>query len=132
MAGRQCHKRLYLECFHRDLADPVDEQQQAVFDTGTRVGELARDLWPGGVLITEDHFHHRDAIESTMRTLSDPTVFSVFEGAFPYDDIRIRADIINRVDKNLYDLIEVKSTTSAKEEHVPDAAIQLQCLVDAA
>ena len=23
MAGIQCEKRLYLECYHRDLADPV-------------------------------------------------------------------------------------------------------------
>ena len=107
MAGLQCHKRLYLECFHRNLADPVDEQQQAIFDTGSRVGELARDMWPGGVLITEDHLHHRDAIESTIRALSDPTVSSVFESAFLYDDIRMRADIINRVGEDLYDIVEV-------------------------
>ena len=42
MAGLQCLKRLYLECYDRDLADPVDETQQAIFDTGTGVGELAR------------------------------------------------------------------------------------------
>jgi len=43
MAGLQCLKRLYLECYDRDLADPVDETQQAIFDTGTGVGELARE-----------------------------------------------------------------------------------------
>ncbi len=48
MAGQQCHKRLYLECFHRDLAGPVDSQSQARFDEGQRVGELARALRPGG------------------------------------------------------------------------------------
>jgi hypothetical protein len=128
MAGLQCHKRLYLECFHSELADPVDDQQQAIFDAGTRVGQLARDMWPGGVLVTEDHLHHREAIESAMRVLSDTAVSFVFEGAFLYDDIRIRADIFSRVGEDLYGLIEVKSTTSVKKEHVFDAAIQLHVL----
>ena len=55
MAGLQCHKRLYFECFNRNLADPVDKLQQAIFDPGTEVGVLARNLYPGGLLITEGH-----------------------------------------------------------------------------
>ena len=35
------------------------------------------------------------------------------------------------VDLPLFDLIEVKSTTSAKPEHIPDAAIQLYVLENA-
>ena len=58
MSGLQCHKRLYLECFHRDLADPISEQQQHIFDSGTEVGELARKLFPDGVLISVDHMDH--------------------------------------------------------------------------
>ena len=41
-AGLQCLKRLYLEYHRRELADPVSESQQDIFDTGTSVGELAR------------------------------------------------------------------------------------------
>ncbi len=53
MAGLQCPKRLYLECYHRDLADQVNVRQQALFDMGTEVGILAREIYPGGVLIEE-------------------------------------------------------------------------------
>ena len=42
LAGLQCLKRLYLDCHHRELADPVDATHQAVFDSGHAVGALAR------------------------------------------------------------------------------------------
>ena len=74
MVGLQCHKRLYLECFHPELADPLDVGRQAILDTGTQVGELARDLYPGGVQITEDHLHHRAAVSSTEKALADPSI----------------------------------------------------------
>ena len=128
MAGLQCHKRLYLECFNRDLADDVDEQQQAVFDTGTGVGELARGLYPGGLLITEDYLHHKEAIKSTEKALSDISIPALFEAAFRYDDIRIRADILVRAGDDCYDLIEFKSTTRVKNENIPDVSVQLYVL----
>jgi len=125
MAGLQCHKRLYLECFHPELADPFDVGRQAILDTGTQVGELARDSYPGGVMITEDHLHHRAAVSSTEKALADPFVQAIYEAAFVYDDIRIRADILSRSGDDMFDLIEVKSGTSVKQEHLPDVAVQL-------
>ena len=47
--GSQCAKRLYLYKFRPDLKEEVSNQQQAVFDRGTNVGILARNLFPGGV-----------------------------------------------------------------------------------
>ena len=128
MAGMQCHKRLYFECYHRELADEVSESQQAIFDTGTSVGELATNLCSGGILVTENHLHHEEAIETTRKLLDDPSVPAIFEAAFLYDDIRVRADLLPRVDVSAFDLIEVKSTTSTKEEHVFDVAVQLYVL----
>ena len=42
-AGLQCPKRLWLDCYRRDLAGPAVEVTQAVFDTGHRVGKVARE-----------------------------------------------------------------------------------------
>jgi hypothetical protein len=50
LSGLQCSKRLYLEISNRDLATPFDDATQAILDTRTEVGELARDRYPGGVL----------------------------------------------------------------------------------
>lgn len=127
-AGLQCLKRLYLEAFRRDLLPPADAVQQAIFDAGTRVGELARGLYPGGTLLPQDHLHINDAIAETARALAGPPVPAVYEGGFIFDNVRVRVDILPRSGHGRHDLIEVKSTTSVKQEHVPDVAIQLYVL----
>ena len=48
----------------------------------------------------------------------------LFEAAFQYDGILIRADILQRHPDNTWTLIEVKSSTKAKTEHLWDVAIQ--------
>lgn len=42
-----------IECYQRELADPKDQSQQALFDTGIAVGELARQRFPRGRLAEE-------------------------------------------------------------------------------
>lgn len=128
MSGLQCHKRLYLECYARELAEATDPYTRAIFDTGARVEALARRRHAGGVLVAEDHLHHEDAIERTRGALADPTVPAVYEAAFTWNDVRIRADILVRVTGDVFDLLEVKSSTSAKPEHEGDVAIQLAVL----
>jgi predicted RecB family nuclease len=129
MSGLQCHKRLYLECFHRDLADPVSEQQQQLFDSGTEVGKLARTLFPDGVLISEDHMDHQGAMAATQRALASNLVPAIYEAAFLHDGIRIRADVLVPHKGGDFDLVEVKSTTRLKDEHVSDVGIQLYVLL---
>jgi hypothetical protein len=34
LSGRQCQLKLWLECYDRELAVPVDSAIQAIFDTG--------------------------------------------------------------------------------------------------
>ena len=128
MAGLQCHKRLYLECYHRDLADPVDTGQQAIFDMGTRVGEVARGLYPNGVLVHEDHFHHDAAVSSTDMALGNTALPAVYEAAFLHDDVRMRVDLLRRADDRAFEFAEVKSSTRVKEEHLYDTGIQIYVL----
>jgi len=49
--GLQCHKYLWLEKNRPELKDPISESQEAVFQSGTDVGMLAHDLFPGGIEI---------------------------------------------------------------------------------
>jgi predicted RecB family nuclease len=53
---------------------------------------------------------------------------AVFEAAFVYNDIRIRVDILERAGNNSWNLVEVKSSTAAKEIHLPDVAVQFYVL----
>ena len=127
-AGLQCLKRLYLESYHRDLADPVAESQQYRFDTGNEVGELARRRFPGGRLIEETHLQHDRAVATTKSLLSADTVPPLYEAAFTFEGIRMRADILRKSVGDAFDVIEVKSTTGVREAYILDVAIQLYVL----
>jgi predicted RecB family nuclease len=126
-AGLQCHKKLWLKCFEPSLADPVDEIRQAIFDQGTRVGELARERYPGGVLVSEDYTQQAAALRTTRRLIEEGVPI-VFEAAFEHDGVLVRADVIVRRPDGSWDLVEVKSTSKAKAEHVTDVAIQTHVL----
>lgn len=124
LSGLQCHLRLWNSCFNRELASEITPAQQALFGTGHEVGELATRLFPEGVLIREDHFHHEEAVQTTRNILQDPSVSTIFEAAFLYHDVRIRVDILSRLDNGRWNMIEVKSSSSVKDIHLPDVAIQ--------
>ena len=128
MAGLQCLKRLYLETYARELADPVDAATKAILDSGTDVGELARMRFPGGVLVGEEYDRHAQAVASTARAMRDESTPALFEAAFTFEGVRTRVDVLSRNDYGSYDIVEVKSSTSAKEEHIADAAIQVYVL----
>jgi len=128
MAGLQCPKILWLGINKPDIAAAPDRATQRVFDIGHRVGEYAQELFPGGVLIAEDHTQLSQAISKTTAAVSGG-VSAVFEATVAFNKILCRADILKRVEKtgNLWDIYEVKSSTSVKEQHYPDLAIQKYC-----
>ncbi len=127
MAGMQCHKRLYLETYQPELAGSADESGAAILEAGHAVGALARNRYPGGMLIGEDLDSSR-AQRATQDALRNPAVLAIFEPALSSDGVRIRADILARTRDQRFDLIEVKSTLDVKPEHEWDVAIQYQVL----
>ena len=124
-SGLQCLKRLYLECYNRELADEIGPALQAVFDTGNAVGEKARERFPGGRLVDESHLEHARAVETTRTLLGDASIPSLYEAAVTFENIRTRFDVLVRRDGQRFDLVEVKSSTGVKDEHITDVAIQL-------
>ena len=107
----------------RDAPELVpDPGLQAIFDQGTRVGELACERLPGGILVPNDDRRveaTREAIANGARTL--------YEASFVADDVFVAVDILVRADAG-WRLIEVKSTTCVKDVHIADAAIQTRVL----
>ncbi|HKJ00335.1 MAG TPA: DUF2779 domain-containing protein [bacterium] len=128
MAGWQCHKRLWLQLFRPELAEEVDAATQARFDEGTRVGELARGYVPGGTLLDESRKELAQALRRTQALLADRSVPALYEATFSHDDVLIRVDILARARDGSFDLIEVKSSTRVKPEHLWDVAIQAHVL----
>ena len=130
MAGRQCHKRLYLETYRPELAESADESSEATFEMGHAVGALARNRYSGGTLIGEE-LDWTAANRATRAALRDRGIPAIFEGALSFDRVRIRADILTRTRDKRFDLFEVKSTLDVKPEHEWDLAVQYYVLIGA-
>jgi predicted RecB family nuclease len=127
MAGRQCHKRLYLETYQSELAGSADESGDATFEMGHAVGALARNRYSGGVLIGEG-LDWAEADRATRGAPRDRAIPAIFEGALSFDRVRVRPDILTRARDRRFDLFEVKSTLDLKPEHEWDLAVQYHVL----
>jgi hypothetical protein len=92
LAGPQCHLRLWYQCYARDLAPEISPSQEAVCDTGHEVGRLTTRIYPGGVLIEENHLHNEEAVASIIKVMQNSAVKAINEAAFLYNDVRIRVD----------------------------------------
>jgi len=122
-SGLQCKKKLWLEINDREKASPLSKADERIFEQGTEVGIEARKSFPGGLLIEYDRSNPSSSVEKTKELIKDGAEV-LFEGAFFYDDTLILADILTKNEDSTWDLIEVKSTTSVKPQHIPDLAIQ--------
>ncbi len=123
----QCPRRLYLEVNHPDLSE-VSEATEAVMATGSEVGEVARTLHAGGVLI-EKQENLGEAIRLTGELIAAKPRKTLFEATFAHDDVLVRADILEP-QRKVWWLTEVKSSTEVKDYHVQDAAIQAHVLAE--
>jgi hypothetical protein len=62
--------------------------------------------------------------EKTKKILDSGTK-TIFQGRFETDTITCICDIVDRVEANIFDLYEIKSSTKVKPEHYPDLAFQV-------
>jgi hypothetical protein len=128
--GRQCSKLLWFRYNAKDQIPSPDEATQAVFDQGTEVGELAQQLFPGGIVVAPGIITPDEVIAATQKAIQ--TRRPLYEAAFVFHGGYARTDILVPVAGGAWDLIEVKSTTSLKEEvHLPDIAFQAFVLTGA-
>src|SRR5216117_2460818 len=122
-SGLQCHKKLWWEVHEPDALElQPDKVLQDLFDQGRQVGEAARARYPGGVLIDLPHNARAERLAATQAAL-DAGAPAVFEATFIADDTFVAIDVLEK-QRDGYRLTEVKSSTSQKDEHISDVAIQ--------
>jgi predicted RecB family nuclease len=130
VVGWQCEKLLWWTVHAPDAPElQPDKVLQDLFDQGRHVGELARARFPGGVLIDHPHQAFADRLSAT-RAAMDAGAPAIFEACFESDGVFIAVDVLVR-EGNRWTVIEVKSGSSVKAEHIPDAAIQTWVLRNA-
>jgi len=127
-AGVQCSKRLYLLAKQPELATAPSDDLRLRFTQGQSVGKLAQARFPAGVLISASGSAIQDAIDTTAALIRDCQVPAIFEAAVVHENLLVRVDILKNNFDGTWDLIEVKSTTEPKEEHLEDVAFQLLVL----
>jgi hypothetical protein len=124
MNGLQCPKLLWFIYNDPEKVPGPDASTQRIFDQGHLVGELAKKLFPGGIDVSQDDF--KGNITRTHQLLSDRR--PLFEAGFMADGLFSRLDILNPADGNKWDIIEVKSSTSVKDENLHDVSFQKLCV----
>lgn len=123
VAGWQCHKLLWLKVHQKDAPElQVDIVLQDRFDQGVQVGLEAQRLFPGGVLIDLPH-DSPDRVRATNDAIAAGAP-AIFEATFVEGRVYVAIDILEKTPDS-YTLIEVKSSTKLKDEHIPDMAIQV-------
>lgn len=126
MTGLGCPRLLWLQLHTpAEYEDPVPGSPQA---TGIIVGEKARELYDGGVLVDHKPWEHDQAVSKTQTLMNDKSVPAIFEATFEFDNVRIRADILERLPRNRWAVYEVKASKEPKAEHIDDLAVQAHVL----
>jgi predicted RecB family nuclease len=97
---------------------------EVILREGREVGVAARNLFPSGALVEAPPWEHARAVTRTQEQMSNRDVPAIFEAAFEREGVRIRADLLERRPGGKWSLLEVKSSTSVKESHLDDVALQ--------
>lgn len=123
LRGCQCHKSLWMYKNEFHLKEDASAAQQAIFNRGTDVGTLARQLFPGGIDASPfDSFHYHQSVAFTENAIKENAAI-IYEAAFQYDQVLAALDILKN-DSGKWFAYEVKSSTEIKEVHIKDAALQ--------
>lgn len=122
--AHECLQEFWHIVHRPDLIPEPDEADRALMESGREVGELAREAYPGGVLIRPGN----DDVERTLRAMADPNVPAIFEATFRTAGEVARVDVLRRVEGDVWELVEVKASSHVKEKHKLDAAFQLRML----
>jgi len=99
-----------------------DASQQAVFNQGTEVGCLAQKLFPDGEPIQFEGTSFDEKIKRTQN-LIEAGIQTIYEATFKHEGVLVMVDILHQ-GKHGWELYEVKASTSVKQIHEQDVAIQ--------
>ena len=123
LRGLQCPKSLWLyKNGAKELRAKPSADVLANMESGTSVGELAQQLFPDGKLIAFDSDDF-DGMLSHTEALIQAGCQTIYEATFRGNGIFIMVDVLH-LGGDGWELYEVKASTSVKQYHRYDTAIQ--------
>src|SRR5579862_1943074 len=121
---RACPKNAWLRIHKPELhrSAELTEYEQSIIDMGIEVEQVARNLFPQGVLATAAN----EAQQNTMEFLASHLTGTLFQAVFQKDQIRAAIDVLQYdAETGWYSIQEIKSSAEVKEEHLYDLAFQV-------
>lgn len=120
---------LWLKKYDKSKIPEPDESLQARFDEGNLFEEYAEKLFPKALRLgyktngefDSDKYSSLPAL--TKKEIEKGTDI-IFQGRLEVDNLTCIFDVLERVDNKIYDLYEIKSSTSVKVEYISDLAFQ--------
>lgn len=117
-SGLQCQKKLWF-----DVHNPI-KKDKAVFYGGNRFGEQVIKNYSKDNLKTLNLTGvWANPVEKTLNAIKSKNIDIIFEAAFEYENTQVRTDVLLK-NKDGWELLEAKSSTKLKPEHIPDISIQ--------
>jgi len=119
----QCPKKLHLEKHHPELGE-ITSNMESLFALGHQVGAISQQLY-GTADSVEIPFNRKMGlmVRETQALIASGANFPIFEATFQHDGILVRVDVL-LPGENGWRVVEVKASTSVKDYHVLDCAIQ--------
>jgi CRISPR/Cas system-associated exonuclease Cas4 (RecB family) len=123
MAGLTCRRKLWLQLWRPELQAEPAGMTALIMAQGSLFGELAQRLYTDAVLID---IELRNLAQAEMDTLAaiEAGAGTILEATFRAGQYRVLSDVVRRLADGSWHLIEVKSSTRVKSEHIPDLAFQ--------
>lgn len=119
-AGQQCHKRLWQACHASAGQAPSDGYAAA----GISVGELARGLFPSGILVDQGIDGIAGAVQRTKTAMAKRQA-ALFEATIASGRLLARLDILEPLPGGSWGIREVKAAGEPNDDHLADLAFQL-------
>ena len=121
-----CSKKLWLHFNKKNMAAEMSLSEKQNIEEGNEIGRLARKhpMFKGGILV--DHKNKNIAAEKTKKAIKNENI--LFEATFFSENKVAQIDILIRNKRGNFDIIEVKSSSSVKKEHLIDVAFQKKVL----
>ncbi len=116
---------LWLKKHNKSKLPAVDAALQAMFDDGHLFEEYADRLFPDAVTVgfsfADNNYR---SMPSRTKEVLESGAKTIFQGRLETKDITCIFDVVERVEGNTFDLIEIKSSTEVKDDHISDLAFQ--------
>ncbi|MFA5174568.1 MAG: DUF2779 domain-containing protein [Candidatus Pacearchaeota archaeon] len=124
LIGLQCPRYLWTTIHEPEKIPETDEATQNKFEQGYLVGELAKKWFTEGIDIETKDFIKNINESLELLKKRKPLFEAGIIVKLDWGDIYSRADILNPVGKDEWDIIEVKSGTRVKPENICDVGFQ--------